>query len=245
MNDIPIQSGLQSAIRSRSMGAKLIVVCGLSLAMTIPAFLVGGLVTERTVRAANGNKDAHAQVSGHATLLGISSVQLTDSYQSVNRALKYTQLFVGLVFLSYFMFEISTGRRVHPAQYVLVGIAQIIFYLLLLSLAEQMGFDIAYSLAGGATIGLLAWNALWVFKSQRQGLRALVVFTLLYALIYVLLRLEAYALLVGAISSFAAVAGAMYLTRNIDWYASGQGAAAPLRPASGASFNEESFRIND
>jgi len=245
MNDFYQRSGLQSALRSRSMGLKLIVVCCLSLLMTIPAFFVGGLVDERTARAAKAPSEATAHVGGHATLLGISSVQLADSYQSVNRALKYTQLFVGLVFLSYFMFEVTTGRRVHPAQYILVGIAQMIFYLLLLSLAEQMGFDIAYLLAGGATIGLLAWNARWVFKSRQEGWRALVVFTLLYALIYVLLRLEAYALLVGAISSFAAVTGVMYLTRNVDWYGSSPAGPAPFVPSVVPGSNEDSFRMND
>jgi inner membrane protein len=74
--------------------------------------------------------------------------------------------------------------------------------------------------AGAATVILLSANAEWVFRSRTQGIRALAVFTLLYGLIYMLLRLEDNALLVGAIASFAAVAGAMYFTRFIDWYSS-------------------------
>lgn len=150
--------------------------------------------------------------------LGVSFIQIADTYQSVSRSLKYALLFVGLVFLSFFAFEISAGKRVHPAQYILVGIAQIIFYVLLLSIAERLGFDTAFLLAGSATVILLSVNARWVFDSRLQGIRALATFSLLYSLIYFLLRLEDNALLIGAIASFAAVAAVMYLTRGIDWY---------------------------
>ena len=155
-----------------------------------------------------------------STALGVSFVEVADPYQSVNRSLKYALLFLGLLLLSYFVFEVTTGKRVHPAQYVLVGIAQIIFYLLLLSIAERVGFDAGFLLAGAATVALLSANAAWVFSSRIQGVRALAIFSLLYALIYLLLRLEDNALLVGASTSFLAVAAAMYFTRRIDWYSS-------------------------
>jgi len=155
-----------------------------------------------------------------ATELGTSFIEVADPYQSVSRSIKYVLLFLGLVFLSYFVFEAVTGRRVHPAQYVLVGIAQVIFYLLLLSFAERIGFDWGFLLAGAATVALLSTNAGWVFSSRLYGLRALCTFSALYLLIYCLLRMEDYALLVGAIASFLAVAVAMYLTRRIDWYGS-------------------------
>ncbi|HEV2465296.1 MAG TPA: cell envelope integrity protein CreD [Acidobacteriaceae bacterium] len=155
-----------------------------------------------------------------ATAMGVSFVEVASPYQSVNRSLKYIPLFLGLVFLSYFIFEVTTRRRVHPAQYILVGMAQIIFYLLLLSFAERIGFDLGFLIAGIASVGLLSINAGWIFASRRQGFRALVVFALLYLLIYLLLRLEDNALLVGALASFAAVAAAMYFTRNINWYGS-------------------------
>ena len=126
-----------------------------------------------------------------STALGVSFVELADPYQSVNRSLKYVLLFLGLLFLSYFIFEVTTGKRVHPAQYILVGIAQIIFYLLLLSFAERIGFDFGFLLAGSATVILLSANAGWIFASRIQGIRALwLCFGLLYVLIYMLLRLE-------------------------------------------------------
>jgi inner membrane protein len=159
-----------------------------------------------------------------STDLGTTFVELADPYQSVDRALKYLPLFMGLVFLSYFIFEITSRKRVHPARYILVGFAQIIFYLLLISFAERVGFDFAFLMAGGATVALLSVNAAWIFASRLQGLRALAVFSMLYGLIYMLLRLEDNALLVGAVASFLAVAAAMYFTRFIDWYNAGSDA---------------------
>jgi inner membrane protein len=154
------------------------------------------------------------------TALGISFIEVADPYQSVSRSLKYALLFIGLLFLSYFVFEATAGKRVHPAQYVLVGTAHMIFYLLLLSLAERIGFDRGFLIAGSATVLLLSANAQWIFASRVQGFRALFVFSLLYFFIYLLLRLEDNALLVGAAASFLAVAAVMYFTRNIDWYSS-------------------------
>jgi inner membrane protein len=171
-----------------------------------------------------------------ATALGVSFIEVADPYQSVNRSLKYVVLFLGLIFLSYFVFEVTTGKRVHPAQYILVGIAQIIFYLLLLSLAERIGFDLGFLFAGAATVALLSVNAVWVFSSRLQGIRALAIFSLLYVLIYMLLRLEDNALLVGAVASFLALTAAMYFTRRIDWYSSLPGSStnddqkSPLAP---------------
>jgi len=171
----------------------------------------------RGVRA----EGARESVTGlDATALGISFIELADPYQSVNRSLKYVPLFLGLIFLSYFIFEVTTGKRLHPAQYVLVGAAQIIFYLLLLSLSERIGFDFGYLIGGSATVILLAVNAGWIFASRREAVKASMIFTCLYVLIYLLLRLEDNALLVGAIASFLAVGAVMYFTRGIDWYSS-------------------------
>lgn len=183
---------------------------GFTAAWSVP-FIARGVRAEGQSNSVNGLE---------STALGVSFVEVADPYQSVNRSLKYVLLFLGLLFLTYFIFEVTTGKRVHPAQYILVGIAQIIFYLLLLSLAERIGFDLGFLLAGAATVALLSANTGWIFSSRAQGVRALIVFSLLYGLIYMLLRLEDNALLVGAIASFIAVAAAMYFTRWIDWYSS-------------------------
>jgi inner membrane protein len=193
---------------------------GFSAEWLVP-FMARGIPAEGT---------SHAVSTIDSTALGISFIEVADPYQSVNRSLKYVLLFVGLLFLTYFIFEVTTGKRVHPAQYVLVGVAQLIFYLLLLSLAERVGFDWGFFAAGGATVLLLSANASWIFKSRTQGFRALIVFGLLYFFIYLLLRLEDNALLVGAVASFLAVAAVMYFTRNIDWYSSLSSAGAQIPP---------------
>lgn len=175
-----------------------------------------------------------SSVSGlDGTAMGVSMVEVADPYQSVTRALKYAPLFLGIVFLSYFVFEATTGKRVHVAQYVLVGVAQLIFYLLLLSFAEHIGFSGGFALGGGATVVLLAANAGWIFESRMQAARAFAVFGALYSMIYLLLRLEDNALMVGAIGSFATVAAAMYFTRRMDWFGKvkslGDAGMPPLR----------------
>jgi inner membrane protein len=212
-----------SALNFRSMGTKLILLSILALLMTLPAFFVGGLVNERS-RGTAASAEPAAVTAPTPQLLAGLPIKLVDSYRSVNRSLKYVLLFLGLVFITYFIFEATTGKRVHPAQYILVGTAQLIFYLLLLSLSEKIGFDWAFLIAGGATVALLSTNAAWVFVNRAQGIRAFAIFAPLYALIYLLLRLEEVALLIGAISSFLAVAAVMYFTRRIDWYSSFSGA---------------------
>ena len=216
----PMPSAL--SLPSRSLGAKFFVIMLLAFVMSISGFLVEGLTRERADHRGLLAASAENPTAQPASLLGI---RLADSYRSTRRSLHYITLFLGLVFLTYFLFEASTGKRVHPAQYALVGVAQTIFYLLLLSLAEHLGFDKSFLIAGASTVALLSVNTEWVFRSRKLALRALAVFTVLYAFIYVFLRMEDYALLVGAIASFVAVAAAMYITRNVDWY--GNNAPAP------------------
>jgi len=203
------------SLRTRSMGAKFFSILFLAFAMSISGFFVEGLTTERANNHGFPATSAENAPQQPSTILGM---RLADSYRSIHRSLHYITLFLGLVFLTYFLFEVLTGKSVHPAQYALVGIAQTIFYLLLLSLAEHVGFDLSFLIAGTCTVALLSINTDWIFRSRKFAFRALAVFTLLYAFIYVLLRVEAYALLVGATASFAAVAAAMYITRDIDWY---------------------------
>ncbi len=196
-----------------------------------------GFTAEWFVPGTARNTAAAADVNALGSLLQMAPVtnlvEVTDPYQSVERALKYAPLFLGLVFLSYFLFEMTAKQPVHVAQYVLVGVAQLVFYLLLLSFAERTGFDWAYLLGGGATVLLLSMNAGWVFRSTMQRRRSLIVFSALYAMIYGLLRLEDNALLFGALGSFAAIAAAMYFTRKLDWY--GEGGELPARESTGLS----------
>lgn len=158
------------------------------------------------------------QVIASSNTIAVRFVDNATPYQSVQRALKYAIMFIGFVFLAYFLFEVTSRQKAHPAQYVLVGLAQAVFYLLLLALAEQFGFDLAFFVAALMTVGMTSAYAMTVFKSQAYGLRALGIFTSVYALMYMLMRLEDYALLVGAFASFAAIGFTMYMTRHINWY---------------------------
>jgi inner membrane protein len=145
--------------------------------------------------------------------------QPTNAYTGVDRALKYAMMFIGLVFLTYFMFEIVSGLRAHPAQYIMIGLSQAIFYLLLLAFAERWGFTPAFLTAAGMTVALISLYVVVVFKKQKYLIPAAVAFTGLYGLMYVLMQMEDYALIVGALTSFGALAFLMWLTRNVDWYA--------------------------
>ena len=151
----------------------------------------------------------------------------TNIYTGMNRALKYAMMFIGLVFLAYFMFEIVSGLRAHPAQYIMVGLAQAIFYLLLLAFAERIGFDTAFLIAAAATVTLISLYVGVVFKRIVYTMAAFLVFITVYALMYVLMQAEDYALLVGAMTSFAALAALMFLTRNVAWYGASERADAP------------------
>ncbi|MEZ5937857.1 MAG: cell envelope integrity protein CreD [Hyphomonadaceae bacterium] len=157
-----------------------------------------------------------------ATTPGVTLIDEANPYQKVIRALKYAPMFMGLVFLTYFLFETSSGRRAHPAQYVLVGLAQTVFYMLMLSISEIVGFTAGFIAAASATVLAISLYAGAVFGSRAAALRALGVFAGLYALIYVLLSMETYALLVGSLASFLAITGAMWMTRRLDWYGAGR-----------------------
>lgn len=161
---------------------------------------------------------------------GASLLDTGNPYQSVERALKYAPMFIGLVFLTYFLFEATSGVRAHPAQYVLVGLAKTVFYMLLLSISEVAGFNPGFLIAATATVLTLSAYAGSVFGSRAAMVKALVVFTTLYALIYTLMRQEDYALLVGSIASFLAIAGTMWMTRKLDWYGVGRASAPQVTP---------------
>lgn len=149
----------------------------------------------------------------------VTLVTRSEVYAGVMRALRYALLFVGSVFLAFFLFEAMGGGRAHPAQYLLVGLAQCVFYLLLLAFAEQVGFDRAFLLAAAPTVLLAAIYAGSVFSSRIKGLQALVAFAAVYGLMYVLMTLEDQALLAGAVTAFAAISAVMWLTRKVNWYA--------------------------
>jgi len=158
---------------------------------------------------------------------GVSFYNPVDFYQKVERAAKYGILFIALTFLTVFLIERFATRPAHAAQFVLIGIAQCIFFLLLLSFAEQIGFTPAYLVASGATIGLIGVYGRSGLGLGRRSLVLVGCLVTLYATLYLILRSTDYALLAGSVLAFIAVAAAMMMTRGEDW--SGNGRVA--RPA--------------
>jgi inner membrane protein len=148
---------------------------------------------------------------------GVQLYQPVDFYNQVARAAKYAVLFLSLAFMAVFVLELMSGRRVHPVQYLFVGLAMVFFYVLLLSLAEQIGFGLAYLAAAAASGGMLAIYVGMALQSRTRGLAMLAVYTLLYGLLYLILKLEDYALLAGAILGFAALTTVMFATLRVDW----------------------------
>jgi len=151
-------------------------------------------------------------------MVRVKFVNTDNPYQTVNRALKYSVLFIGLVFLAYFLFEIIVGTPVHPAQYILIGLAQAIFYLMLLAFAERLGFVPAFFISAVLTVAITSGYAGTVFGGRSYIWKAGSVFAIVYGLLFVLMRIEDFALMIGALASFIAIAATMYLTRNLDWY---------------------------
>jgi len=140
-----------------------------------------------------------------------------DQYQKTTRSSKYAILIIILTFISLFLTEMISKHRIHVFNYVLIGAAMIVYYTLLLSFSEQIGFTFAYLIASAATVILVAAFLKSLIKSSRStGLSALIL-SLFYAFIYVIIQLEDLALLVGSIALFLIIGTLMYFSRKINW----------------------------
>lgn len=157
----------------------------------------------------------------HQTVLesafGFDLFMPVDPYAKAERSLKYGVLFVFLPFLAFFLFEVFTKNRLHILHYLMVGAANTVFYLLLLSLSEHIGFGPAYGTAAAATTGLIVFYAASILALRRQGLTMLPVMGGLYLFLYTALQSEDYALLLGSTGLFLVLAAVMILTRKVDW----------------------------
>ena len=151
------------------------------------------------------------------TLFNVRFYQPVGFYNLVDRSLKYALGFISIIFLSVFVLEILARKRVHWIQYVFVGLALIIFYLVLLGLSEHIGFEWAYLLAASATATLVGLYGGSAFKSSARGIVLFFVLATIYGLLYLLLRVEDYAMLIGSIAAFVLLSIVMYFTRNVDW----------------------------
>jgi inner membrane protein len=158
-----------------------------------------------------------ASYTGPEMVARVDLVEPVDVYGQVDRATKYGFLFIGFTFVAFLMFDIIGGHRVTMMEYILVGAALVLFFIMLLAMAEVMGFASGYILASAAIIGLITAYSAAVLKSWGRAKWIGGMLVGLYATLYTLLSLEDVALLIGSLLLFVALAGIMYLTRNIDW----------------------------
>ncbi len=149
---------------------------------------------------------------------GVELVTVADHYQKNIRSAKYGILVIVLVFISFFLSEVISGERIHPVQYALVGFALLLFYLLLLSLSEHLGFNIAYLIASAAVLTMVFAYSRSFLKKRINSLMLTAVLAASFIFIFVLLQMETYALVTGSIVLFLILALIMYLTRKINWY---------------------------
>ena len=159
-----------------------------------------------------GGNDRYTTKSVGESRFGAQFPSMLDAYRYVERSIKYGVLFLVLVFTTFFLFEVTARQKIHPFQYLMVGAALCLFYLLLLSISEFIGFSWAYLAAAVASIVLITWYCRFFLGG---GVRTMMI----GAGLYITLRQQDYALLMGAIALFIVLTVVMYVTRKVDWYA--------------------------
>lgn len=150
--------------------------------------------------------------------MGVRFITPNDFYQKAYRSARYGILFIGLTFLTVLLLDRVGTRPAHPVQYLMIGLAQSVFVLLMASYAEQIGFGAAYLFASAATIGLLTIFGATALKLGKRTMTLAAMLMIVYAVLYLILQSADYALLAGSTLAFLALAGTMWLTRNEDWH---------------------------
>lgn len=157
----------------------------------------------------------------YGSVFGVRLLLPVDSYHKTTRSVKYAVMFISLTFLVFFFVEVFNGKRIHPVQYLLVGLALCVFYTLLLSLSEHIGFGFAYLISSVATVVLITAYSRMILGRNISTLVMGAVLTSLYLFLYVLLQVQDYALLIGSVGLFVIMAIIMYLSTKINWYSDG------------------------
>ncbi|TGE83842.1 cell envelope integrity protein CreD [Pseudoalteromonas sp. KS88] len=150
--------------------------------------------------------------------MGVNLVDSVNHYLKNYRASNYAILVIVLIFASFFLLEVLRDEPIHPVQYGFVGLALAVFYLLLISLSEHLGFNIAYLLSALASAILLSVYVAGMLKNSKHGGLFLCGVLFLYSLLYGLLSAEDYALLMGSVLVFVVLSLIMMLTRRVNWY---------------------------
>jgi inner membrane protein len=149
---------------------------------------------------------------------GVKLILTADIYQKSMRLAKYSIMFLVFTFAAFFFSEIISKQRIHPIQYILVGMAILIFYTLVLSLSEHIHFNYAYILSAASITLLISGYAKAIVSNSKFALTILGMLTILYCYLFIVLQLEDYALILGSIGLLMILAMVMYMTRKINWY---------------------------
>ncbi|MCB0497396.1 MAG: cell envelope integrity protein CreD [Cyclobacteriaceae bacterium] len=149
---------------------------------------------------------------------GVNLILPLDDYQKSMRSAKYAAMTIALTFLIFFLVEILNGKKIHPFQYILVGLALSLFYILLISISEHSNFNLAYAISTLSIVGMITLYSLSIFKASRLTMLLVVALLGIYGFLFVTLQLADYALLMGSIGLTLILAATMYFTRNINWY---------------------------
>lgn len=148
---------------------------------------------------------------------GINLYLPIDGYTKTDRSIKYAILFIGLTFLIFFFLETLSSKPIHPLQYILIGFALCLFYVLLLSISEHISYNWAYLIASFMTIGLITWYSRSILKESKLSLLVAGNLVILYGFIFVIIQLEDLSLLIGSLGLFLILVLVMYFSKKIDW----------------------------
>lgn len=187
-------------------------------------------------RAASQGEDGNPAAASSASpidIFSVSYIEPVNIYTQADRAVKYGLMFVALTFAAFFLFEVLKQLPIHPVQYTLVGLALVIFFLLLVSLSEKISFVLAYLTASAACILLIGVYLAHVLHNWKRGLGFGVALTVLYGILFGLLSSENNAMMMGSLLLFAVLSGIMLATRKVDWYNLG-------KPATDAAWDHAS-----
>ena len=149
---------------------------------------------------------------------GVKLILMADSYQRSMRLAKYAVMFLFFTFASFFFSEVINKQKIHPIQYILIGIAILIFYTLVLSLSEHMNFNVAYILSSVSVTLIISGYAKAIVKSKKFACMIMAILVVLYGYLFIVLQLEDYALIMGSIGLLVITATVMFMTRKINWY---------------------------
>ncbi len=152
---------------------------------------------------------------------GVKLLVPVDQYQKSIRTSKYGQLIIILTFVALFLVEITRKIRIHPFQYILIGVALIIYYTLLLSFSEQVGYNAAYWIASLATVGLISFYSMSFLKSKQLVILFTSLLVIFYTFIFIIILQQDFSLLLGSIGLFLIVGALMYFSRKVEWYGGG------------------------